>query len=121
MRVNYVIVFVPDMPRSVAFYRDVVGLPLPFESPSWSEFEGGQTTLALHASKAPAERGNTPVDLPAGYCRPGFAVTDLAAFHGRMVQHGVRCLEEPKPVQGVLVAQYVDPDGLGFSVSEPRH
>jgi catechol 2,3-dioxygenase-like lactoylglutathione lyase family enzyme len=33
MRVNYAIVFVADMKRSVAFYRDVVGAPLKFESP----------------------------------------------------------------------------------------
>ena len=38
MRVNYAIVFVSDMKRSVAFYRDVVGLPLKFDSPEWSEF-----------------------------------------------------------------------------------
>ena len=28
MRVNYAIVFVSDMERSVSFYRDVIGLPL---------------------------------------------------------------------------------------------
>ncbi|MFQ5637871.1 MAG: VOC family protein [bacterium] len=35
MRVNYVIVFVSDMARSVSFYRDVLGFPLKFESPDW--------------------------------------------------------------------------------------
>ena len=38
MRVNYAIVFVSDMNRSVSFYRDVLGLPLRFESPEWTEF-----------------------------------------------------------------------------------
>ena len=38
MRVNYAIVFVSDMTRSVIFYRDVLGLPLRFESPGWTEF-----------------------------------------------------------------------------------
>jgi catechol 2,3-dioxygenase-like lactoylglutathione lyase family enzyme len=38
MRVNYAIVFVSDMNRSVSFCRDVVGLPLKFESPEWTEF-----------------------------------------------------------------------------------
>ena len=37
MRVNYAIVFVSDMKRSVSFYRDVVGLPLKLESPGWTE------------------------------------------------------------------------------------
>ena len=31
MRINYVIIFVSDMKRSVAFYRDVLGLHLKFE------------------------------------------------------------------------------------------
>ena len=30
MRINYAIVFVSDMKRSVAFYRDVFGVPLRF-------------------------------------------------------------------------------------------
>ena len=33
IRINYSIIFVSDMDRSVAFYRDVVGIPLKFESP----------------------------------------------------------------------------------------
>ncbi|PJF32830.1 MAG: glyoxalase, partial [Phototrophicales bacterium] len=33
MRINYVIVFVSEMKRSVLFYRDILGLPLKFESP----------------------------------------------------------------------------------------
>jgi len=32
----------------VKFYRDVLGLKLKFESPGWSEFVTGETTLALH-------------------------------------------------------------------------
>ena len=33
MRVSYAIVFVSDMQASVAFYRDVLDMPLRFESP----------------------------------------------------------------------------------------
>jgi catechol 2,3-dioxygenase-like lactoylglutathione lyase family enzyme len=38
MRINYAIVFVSDMKQAVAFYRDVMGLPLKFETPGWTEF-----------------------------------------------------------------------------------
>ena len=38
MRINYVIVFVSEMKRSVSFYRDVLDIPLKFESPEWTEF-----------------------------------------------------------------------------------
>ena len=38
MKLQYVIKFVADMDRTVKFYRDVLGLPLEFQSPDWSEF-----------------------------------------------------------------------------------
>ena len=46
----------PLMDKAVKFYRDVVGLTLKFESPGWSEFVTGETTLALHpaSEKNPA-------------------------------------------------------------------
>lgn len=47
MKLNYVIAFVGDMDRAVKFWRDVLGLPLKFESPAWSEFATGETTLAF--------------------------------------------------------------------------
>ena len=56
MRVNYAIVYVSDMSRSVRFYRDIVGLPLRFESPEWTEFDTEGATLALHASERGALR-----------------------------------------------------------------
>jgi hypothetical protein len=37
-----------------------------------------------------------------------------------MVENNVKCLQEPKEVFGVRIAQYLDPDGLAISVSEQR-
>ena len=53
MRVNYAIVFVSDMDRSVAFYRDVIGLQPKFETPEWTEFATDGAALALHTSHEP--------------------------------------------------------------------
>jgi lactoylglutathione lyase len=120
MNLTYAIVFVSDMNRSVSFYRDVVGLPLRYESPEWSEFATGGATLALHRSDAPGA-GRIDSELaPAGCCRPGFGVPDLGAFHRRMVENGVACVREPETLFGARVAQYADPDGLAFSVAEDR-
>ncbi|MGA8149373.1 MAG: VOC family protein [Terriglobales bacterium] len=68
---RYVIKFVADMGRAVKFHRDVLGLRLKFESPGWSEFVTGETTLALH----PASEKN-----PAGKVELGFTVADVKAF-----------------------------------------
>ena len=118
VRVDYAIVFVSDMARSVSFYRDTLGLPLRFESPGWTEFATDGATLALHASEWPAAGPDDPERVPAGRCRTGFSVPNLAEFHRRMVERKVRCIQAPKEIFGALVAQYVDPDGMALSVSE---
>jgi lactoylglutathione lyase len=111
MRLSHAIVFVSDMKRAVAFYRDVVGLPLKFESPGWTEFASGEATLALHAQTE---------DEAAGRCRPGLNVADLDEFHARMIENHVTCVQPPKDTFGTRIAQYLDPDGLEFSVAEER-
>ncbi len=120
MRVNYAIIFVSDMKRAVSFYRDVLGLPLRFESPEWTEFATDGATLALHASERSPSEEDDPQGVPAGRCRPGLSVPNLDAFHQRMVERGVPCLQEPKEIFGARMAQYVDPDGLAISVGEER-
>src|SRR5687768_13994831 len=108
------------MARSVRFYRDVVGVPLRFESPAWTEFETEGATLALHQGDAvgPNEAGSDKS--VSGRCRPGFSVSDLTAFHLKMTDAGVPCVQPPKDVFGARIAQYVDPDGLTISVGEER-
>lgn len=118
MRINYAIVFVSDMKRSVAFYRDVVGLPLKFQTPGWTEFATEGATLALHQSDHPNPAQDT-YEQP-GRCRTGFTVPDLDAFHNRMIEKGVRCIQAPEVLFGARLALYQDPDGMPFGVSEEQ-
>lgn len=120
VRLNYAIVFVLDMARSIAFYRDIVGAPLRFESPEWTEFETGSATLALHKGEPGATRGDSQGPADAGQCRPGFNVDDMDAFHSKMLDHNVAVVQSPRDVFGSRIAQYRDPDGLIISVSEAR-
>lgn len=120
VRISYAIVFVSDMKSSVAFYKDVIGLPLRFESSHWTEFSTDGATLALHQSEVHAGGKEDPLKVPAGRCRPGFNVANLDDFHRRMIQKNVPCIQEPKDVFGSRIAQYLDPDGLAISVSEER-
>jgi lactoylglutathione lyase len=114
MRLDYAIVLVSDMERSVAFYRDVLEIPVRFASSHWSELGPEGATLALHLCPP----GGGPGGEHPGSSRPGFGVADLDAFHQRMLEHGVPCLQPPKAVFGSRLAQYSDPDGLVFSVGE---
>ena len=105
---RYVIKFVADMNKAVKFYRDVVGLQLKFESPGWSEFVTGETTLALHT----ASDKN-----PAGKVELGFTVADVESFYRDMSAKGVLFSMPPKKQDfcGVL-AQFVDSEGAHCSV-----
>ncbi len=109
LKMTYVIKFVGDMNRAVKFYRDVVGLPLKFESPGWSEFVTGETTHALH----PASEKN-----PAGGVELGFTVSDMQKFHQEMSAQGVQFTMPPtKQDYGNTLAQFVDSEDGRCSVS----
>jgi lactoylglutathione lyase len=108
------------MKRSVSFYRDVLGLPLRFESPAWTEFATEGATLALHATGGAQAAKDDAQQMAAGRCRPGLSVPDLDAFHKKMTTKNAPCVQEPKETFGARIAQYVDPDGLVISVSEAR-
>lgn len=120
MRLNYAIVFVSNMSRSVSFYQDLLGLPIRFESPEWTEFATEGATLALHASSKSNPDRDDSQEVPAGRCRPGLGVPNLDEFHDRMIKNNVPCIQEPREVFGTRIAQYVDPDGLAISISERR-
>jgi predicted enzyme related to lactoylglutathione lyase len=85
-----------------------------------TEFETGGATLALHHGDAAGPNEGGFDKSISGRCRPGFSVADLTAFHRKMTDAGVPCVQPPKEVFGARIAQYVDPDGLTFSVGEER-
>lgn len=110
MKLNYAIEFVADMDRAVRFYRDVLGLPLKFQSPGWSEFSTGETSLGLH----PSSEKN-----PAGSIQLGFSVANLGKFHQEMSAKGVQFSMPPtKQDFGGMLAQFVDSEGSRCSVAE---
>ncbi|MGH8225379.1 MAG: VOC family protein [Gammaproteobacteria bacterium] len=121
-KVNYVMVNVSDMGRSVAFYRDTLGLALKFESPGWSEFETGATTLALHLAATEAgskdARHAGPV---AGTCSIGFSVENLDATYAELQARGARFVMPPTDQvdEGIRFAVCIDADGLAISFAEP--
>ena len=71
------------MKKSVNFYKDIFGLQLKFETSEWTEFVGNGVTIALHKSDYPdpAQINRTA----AGYCRPGFSVENIDAFHKNLI------------------------------------
>jgi len=121
-KVDYIKVNVSDMSRSVAFYRDILGLSLKFESPGWSEFQTGATTLALHQKRARVGgEGGAPTEPLAGTCSIGFSVEDLEATHRELAARGAQFVLAPTEQvdEGIRLAVCVDPDGLAIAFAEP--
>jgi predicted enzyme related to lactoylglutathione lyase len=46
-KISMVLIGVSDMQRAVDFYRSILGLPLKFQTPTYSEFKTGGAVLAL--------------------------------------------------------------------------
>jgi lactoylglutathione lyase len=124
-KVDYVMITVSDMNRSVKFYRDTLGIPVKFESPDWTEFETGATTLALHGGGKPAKQPSAsagPADqgMDAGVCTIGFSVPDLDRSYRDLQSKGVRFVMQPtkREEEGILLSVFLDPDGMPISIAQ---
>jgi len=116
-QLNYVIIFVSDMQRSVAFYRDLLGLPLKFSSPERTEFVTSTTTLARHPARSTSQGDQAAA--AAGQAQLGFMVDDLMAFYTSLQAQGVRFSLPPKEERDAgKIAVLHDPDGFGITIRQ---
>ena len=114
---DYIIVFVSDMQRSVTFYRDVLGLPLKFTSPGWTEFNTGATTIALHTTRGDGLPQHSLTG--AGNAQIGFIVDDIqSAYEALMAQGASFSLPPQKQNSGAVLAVLQDPDGFGITIQQ---
>ena len=122
-QIDYTMIVVSDMDRSVEFYRDKLGIPLKFQSPGWTEFATGATTLALHgggvASEKPARTDDDPAKW-AGECSIGFSVEDVDKTYEELKTKGINFVMPPtqREGEGIRLAVAVDPDGLPISFAQ---
>jgi lactoylglutathione lyase len=112
-------VTVSDMDRSVRFYRDILGLKLRFESPDWSEFDTGGTTLALHGGGKPATAPPGREQI-AGTASIGFTVDNVDKVYEELKAKGVRPVMPPtdRSGEGIRLTVFTDPDGLSVSFAQ---
>ena len=108
MRLTCVVKYVSDMQRAISFYKDQLGFALRFQSPEWSEFETGETTLALHIASA---------EHPAGTSQLGFGVEDIDKFYAEKRDSGVEFTAVPAELFGSRMARFKDSEGAECSVS----
>jgi lactoylglutathione lyase len=120
-QIDYTMVIVSDMKRSVQFYRDTLGIPLKFESPDWTEFETGTTTFALHGGGVQRQYQDTgDQSKTAGACSIGFNVDDVDKTYEELKAKGVVFVMPPaqREGEGIRLAVGLDPDGLPISFAQ---
>lgn len=111
-------VSVSDIDRSVAFYRDVLGVPFLFQVPGqpMAFFQSGQVRLYL-GSPETAEFASRVVLY--------FGVDDIEAEHDRLRAAGVPFLDQPHAVHRdgeteLWMAFLRDPDGHHLALMQER-
>ncbi len=115
LRIGNLILGVRDMGRSVAFYRDALGLPVQFASEEFTFLDGGGVALVLHRMRdlpeAPEPRRSEVV----------LHVDDVDAAHRELSRRGVAFRIEPRLATGEsFAADFRDPDGHVLSIFGPR-
>ena len=119
--IDYTMIVVSDMDRSVEFYRDKLGIPLKFQSPQWTEFATGTTTLALHGGGVPntAPPSGDPSKY-AGACSIGFSVENVDQTYEELKAKGIAFVMPPtqREGEGIRLAVAIDPDGLPVSFAQ---
>jgi catechol 2,3-dioxygenase-like lactoylglutathione lyase family enzyme len=109
-----VVLYVTDMRRAVAFYRDALSLGVMMQSPGWSRMACGDASIGLHL----IEPGVT--ERPVPYAGPNFQVDDLDPAIAHAVAHGAKLVEinEARPRVPVRLGVLLDPDGNGFELRQ---
>jgi predicted enzyme related to lactoylglutathione lyase len=110
--------YVEDLAAQVAFYRDVLQLPLRRQGIDWAHFDaGGGVLLELMtggvASHAP--KGSQQQSLVIA-----FLVDDLDETVAELKRRGVTFLGEPEGYKNQRWAHFCDPEGNRLEIKEIR-
>jgi lactoylglutathione lyase len=125
MRLLHTMLRVTDLPRSIAFYTDVLGMTLLRQQ----DYPEGQFTLAFLGYGAESENtvieltynwGVSQYEMGNGYGHIAIAVDDVQVAVDIMRSKGANILREPGPMKaGTTVLAFLeDPDGYRIELLE---
>ncbi len=109
-KLGIVMVVVKDVKRSVAFYRDILGLKVGFESPEWTQLSANNIDLGLHPE-------SEHLKVQPGGCQIGFFVQDVQKAAADLKKKGVRFVMEPSKRDFGWLAVFSDPDGYHIQLA----
>jgi lactoylglutathione lyase len=127
MKLGYTILYVKDVPRSVAFYEDALGLRRRFvhEAGMYAEMDTGATTLAFAAnglakSNLPCGFRENQLSAPPAGFEVAFTTADVQAAYDRALSAGAIAVAPPQTkAWGQTVAFVRDKDGIVIELCTP--
>lgn len=113
--IKYVTIFASEFERSLAFYRDGIGLKMTYHEDGFAQFDTEGAILTL-------ERGGEKSEKPKDYKKNGvliqFEVEDLWRTAGELKEKNVKFTQEVTELEFGKIAVIVDPDGNQIQLLE---
>jgi lactoylglutathione lyase len=113
----FAILYVEDMERETAFYRDVIGLPIEYATKGWVQFKTNGAALVLHPKLVPQKE----MPRPANLTHIAFRVDDLDTEFKRLSGHQVKFHAPPATAGFGKHATCLDPEGNEIDLLEWAH
>ncbi|PSB26629.1 VOC family protein [Stenomitos frigidus] len=108
---KHIMLMVKDIPATLKFYSEGLGLTVRMASPGWAELDAGGTTIALHSAEHTYNAGDTPI--------LSFHVDDVYAMLTKLEEMGAKLEGRVREPSFGKVAAVRTPDGHLLSLLQP--
>jgi len=115
-KVGNVILAVKDLDKSLAFYHELIGLPIKNQRRSWIDLGTSGALISLHPASLTAEHTGSSLD---NGITIGFLVGDLNSAVEELKSKGVKIYREISEREAGKNAIVLDPDDYLISLFEP--
>ena len=116
-KVGNVILAVKDIDKSIAFYHDLIGLPIKNQRRSWVDLGKSGALLSLHPASLTAEHIGSSIDNGISI---GFLVGDVKSAVEELKSKGVTIYRDIVEREAGKNAIVLDPDDYMVSLFEPN-
>ncbi|MGK7875807.1 MAG: VOC family protein [Xenococcaceae cyanobacterium] len=108
---KHIMLMVKDIPATVKFYSEGLGLKVKMSSLGWAELDANGTTIALHGASENGQSGSSPI--------LSFHVDDVYATIATLEEMGAKLEGSVREPSFGKVAAMRTPDGSIVSLLQP--
>jgi catechol 2,3-dioxygenase-like lactoylglutathione lyase family enzyme len=113
---HHVLLTVSDLPGSVHFYRDVLGMQVEHSTDHFAMLRAGEFGLALSSTPWDFEKKG---EIKGVGMIPHFTTPNMDEFAARLKENGIPWLREPVRESFGIEAFFLDPDGFQWAILAP--